>query len=143
MGEVVRYFEEVKEEEDLPSFEITVTRTHIVKFAGAGGDFNLIHHDEEYAKSLGLPSVFAMGLMHGGFLSRVVTDWAGDGRVKRYKIRFAGIVWPNDTLTCKGRTVRKYQQDGENLVDCELSVVTQNGENAIVGEATVSLPAKG
>jgi len=143
MGKAARYYEDVKEEEDLPSFEITVTRTHIVKFAGAGGDFNPIHHDEEYAKSLGLPSVFAMGLMHGGFLSRVVTGWAGDGNVKRYKIRFAGIVWPNDTLMCKGRTVRKYQEGGENLVDCELAVVTQNGENAIVGEATVSLPAKG
>lgn len=143
MEEGVRYFEEVKEGEDLPSFETTVTRTHIVKFAGAGGDFNPIHHDEEYAKSLGLPSVFAMGLMHGGFLSRVVTDWAGDGRVKRFKIRFTGIVWPNDTLTCRGRTVRTYQQNGENLVDCELFVTTQNGEDAIIGEATVSLPAKG
>jgi acyl dehydratase len=72
----------------------------------------------------------------------VVTDWAGDGSVKRYKIRFAGMVWPNDRLTCRGTVVRKHREESENLVECELSVVNQNGENAIVGEATVSLPAK-
>ena len=133
------YFEDVKENEALPSFDITVTRTHIIKYAGASGDFQPIHHDEEFAKSVGLPSVFAMGLMHGGFLTRVVTDWAGDGKIKRYKVRFKAIVWPNDTLTCKGYVERKYQEDGENLVDCRLLVVNQNGENAIEGESTVSL----
>jgi acyl dehydratase len=142
MAGVKLYFEDVKGNEEIPSFEITVTRTHIVKYAGAGGDFNPIHHDEEYAKSVGLPSVFAMGLMHGGFLSRVVTDWAGDGCIKRYKLRFSGIVWPNDTLTFKGQVVRRYQEHGENLIDCQLFVVNQKGENSIVGEATVSLPSR-
>lgn len=141
MADTRRYFEQVREREELPPFSIKVNRTHIVKFAGAGGDFNPIHHDEEYAKALGLPSVFAMGLMQGGFLSRIVTDWAGDGRVKRYKIKFAGIVWPGDTLTCKGRAVRKYRQGADHLVDCELFVENQKGDNVIVGEATVSLPA--
>ena len=83
-----------------------------------------------------------MGLMHGGFLTRVVTDWAGDGKIKRYKVRFKAIVWPKDTLTCKGHVVSKYQKNGENLVDCRLFVVNQNGENAIEGETTVSLPSR-
>jgi acyl dehydratase len=137
------YFEDVKEDEALPSFDITVTRTHIIKYAGASGDFQPIHHDEEFAKSVGLPSIFAMGLMHGGFLTRVVTDWAGDGKIKRYKVRFKAIVWPKDTLTCKGHVVSKYQKNGENLVDCRLFVVNQKGENAIEGESTVSLPSRG
>lgn len=136
------YFEDVKGDETLPSFQLTVTRTHIVKYIGAGGDFFPIHHDEEFAKSVGLPSVFANGLMHGGMLTRVLTDWAGDGRVGRYKIRFASMVWPGDTLTFAGHVVKKYQQDGENLVDCELSVVNQKGESAITGEATVMLPTR-
>ncbi len=136
------HFEDVIENTELPSFEITVTRTHIVKYAGAGGDFNPIHHDEEFARAVGLPSVFAMGLMHGGYLTKVVTDWAGDGVLKRYKIRFYTQVWPNDTLTCKGKVARKYQKDGKYLIDCELLVVNQNGEKNIVGEATVSLPSK-
>jgi len=142
MPDAKRYFEDVKEDEVLPSFEITVTRTHIAKYAGAGGDFFPVHHDEEYAKSVGLPSIFAMGMMHGGMLSRVVTDWAGDGRVKRYKLRFAGMVWPKDSLTFKGHVVRTYKEGGENLVDCIVSVVNQKGETAIDGETTVSLPSK-
>jgi acyl dehydratase len=142
MAEIKRYFEDVKENEELPPFEVTVTRTHIVKYAGAGGDFNPIHHDEEFAKAIGLPSVFAMGLMHGGFLSKIVTDWAGDGTVRKYKIRFRTQVWPHDTITCKGHVVRKYQENGENLVDCDLAVVNQRGEDAILGETTVALPSK-
>lgn len=142
MGEVKRYFEDVVEGEEMPSIEVTVSRTHIVKYAGAGGDFNPIHHDEELAKSVGLPSVFAMGLMHGGFLTRVVTDWAGDGNVKRYKIRFTAQVWPKDTITMRGKVVKKYTEGDNNLVECELFVVNQHGQNAIVGEATVSLPSR-
>lgn len=142
MGDARLYFEDVKGDEELPSFEMTVTRTHIVKYAGASGDFYPVHHDEELAKSLGLPSVFAMGLMHGGMLTRVVTDWVGDGRIRRYKIRFTGMVWPHDTLTFKGRVVKKYQKGGENLVDSELFVVNQNGENVITGQASASLPLR-
>lgn len=136
------YFEDVHENDELPSFNITVTRTHCVKMAGASGDFNPLHHDDEYARSVGLPSLFAMGHLHGGFLSRVVTDWAGDGKIKRYKLRFTGIVWPNDIVTCKGHVSRKYKEHGDNLVDCDLFVANQKGENVIVGEATVSFPSR-
>ena len=142
MAETKKYFEDVVDNEKLPSFDVTVSRTHFVKYAGAGGDFNPIHHDEEFAKSVGLPSVFAMGLMHGSFLTRVVSDWAGDGNVRRYKIRFSSQVWPKDTLTFKGKVVKKYTENDKNLVDCELFVVNQRGQNAIVGEATVSLPLR-
>ncbi|MBA2882983.1 acyl dehydratase [Desulfosalsimonas propionicica] len=137
-----RYFEDVKDSETLPSFEIIISRTHIIKYVGAGGDFQPIHHDEEFAKSIGLPSIFANGLMHGGMLTRVITDWAGDGVIKRYKLRFTGIVWPKDTLTFLGNVRKKYQENGENLVDCTLMVKNQKGENTIEGEATVSLPTK-
>lgn len=142
MAEVKRYFEDVNEDEALPSFQITITRTHIIKYAGAGGDFYPVHHDEEYAKSVGLSSIFAMGMMHGGMLCRVVTDWAGDGVVKKYGLRFAETVWPKDTLTFRGHVVRIYKQGGKNLVDCKLAVVNQNGRIAIDGEATVCLPSK-
>ena len=142
MNEMKRYFEDIKEDEPMPSFEITITRTHIIKYGGAGGDFYPVHHDEEYAKSVGLPSIFAMGMMQGGMLSRVVTDWATNGMVKRYKLRFAEIVWPNDTLIFKGRVKRKYVQKEEFLVDCILSAINQNGKTALDGETTISFPSK-
>ena len=137
-----RFYEDVAQGEELSPFEIKISRTHIVKYVGAGGDFQPIHHDEEYAKSVGLPSVFANGLMHGGMLARVVTDWAGDAVVRRYRLRFKAIVWPNDTLTFKGKVTKKYAVDGEHLVECGICVVNQKGESAIEGDATVALAAK-
>ena len=124
-----RYFEDIKEGDSMPSFDITITRTHIIKYAGAGGDLYPVHHDEEYAKSVGLPSIFAMGMMHGGMLSRVVGNWAENGMVNRYKLRFAEIVWPNDTLTFKGRVVKKYLKGKKGLVECKLLAVNQKKRN--------------
>ncbi len=129
----------ISEGDEAPELSLEVTRTHIVRYAGAGGDFNPIHTDEAFAKAVGLPSVFAMGLMQGGYLARMLTDWVGVGNLKRYKIRFTGQVWPGETIICKGKIVRKYEGDGEKLVDCELAVVNQEGDSKIAGEATVAL----
>ena len=137
-----RYFEEVLEDEQLPGFDINVTRTHIIKYVGAGGDFQPIHHDEEFAKAVGLPSIFANGLMHGGMLTRILTDWAGVDSVQRYKLRFGAIVWPGDTLTFAGKVAAKRIEDDNHLVDVSLTITNQNGENAITGEATVCFPAR-
>ena len=140
MTEKTLTYNDVAESEALPSFDINVTRTHIIKYAGAGGDFQPIHHDEEYAKSVGLPSIFAMGMMHGGMLARVVTDWAGAGTVRQYKLRFGAVVWPGDTLTFGGSVTGKRIEGQERLVDLALAVTNQNGEQAITGQATVCLP---
>ena len=137
----LKQFESVKENEELPSFDLKVTRTHIIKYVGAGGDFQPIHHDEAFAVASGLPSIFANGLMHGGMLAKVVTNWAGYGVLKQYKIRFTGIVWPEDTLHFSGHVVRKEQKDSQNLALLELKVVNQNNEAVITGEATVCLPS--
>jgi acyl dehydratase len=59
-----------------------------------------------------------------------------------YKIRFTGQVWPGETITCKAKTVRKYEQDGEKLIDCALSVVNASGDSKIEGAALVALPTK-
>ena len=52
-----------------------VTRSDLVRYAGAGGDFNPIHHDEQFARDAGLDTVFAMGMLHAGLLSRLVAGW--------------------------------------------------------------------
>lgn len=137
----LKRFEDIRENDALPCFDLKVTRTHIIKYVGAGGDFQPIHHDEAFAVSSGLPSIFANGLMHGGMLAKVVTDWAGYGVLKRYKIRFTGIVWPGDTLTFSGHVVHKKQENNQNLAACRLEVVNQGGEAVITGEALVALPS--
>lgn len=75
-----------------------VTRTDFVRYAGAGGDFNPLHHDDEYAKSLGLPSVFAMGMWTAGLLASFVSDRLGPW-ISGLDLRFRSPVWPGDELT--------------------------------------------
>jgi acyl dehydratase len=143
MAENKLFFEDVSEGDESPELSLEVTRTHIVKYAGAGGDFNPIHHDESFATAIGLPSVFAMGLMQGGYLARALTDWVGVGNIKLFKIRFTGQVWPGETIICKARVARKYEESGERRIECELSVVNQIGDNKISGTAVVALPVRG
>ncbi len=79
-----------------------ITRTDIVRYAGAGGDFNPMHHDDEFAKSAGYPSVFAMGLLTAGMLSGYASDALGLENIHRYSVRYTGQVYPGDTLVMQG-----------------------------------------
>jgi acyl dehydratase len=113
-----------------------ITRTDIVRYAGAGGDFNPVHHDEELARQLGLPSVFAMGLLGAGYLSRLVADWLGLGNLRFFRVRFAAQVWPGDVLEMSGTVVRVYEEAGERRVDVDLVVNNASGVRVISALAT-------
>ncbi|MBE7520082.1 MAG: hypothetical protein HS107_12670 [Thermoflexaceae bacterium] len=81
-----------------------VARTHIVKYAGASGDFNPLHHDDTAAQNLaGYPSVFAHGMLSMGLTGRMLTDWLGPTALRKFGVRFTKQVWPGDTLTTKER----------------------------------------
>ena len=73
----------------LPAQTFRVSRFDLVRYAGASGDFNLIHWNERFAKSVGLPDVIAHGMFTMAEAARVVTDWLGDpGRLEEYSVRF-------------------------------------------------------
>jgi acyl dehydratase len=116
-----------------------LTRTDFVRYAGASHDFNPNHHDEVYAKANGNKAVFGMGMLAGGYCTRLLTDWFGLGSLKRLRIRFASRFWPGDVLTCTARVTGKREQGDQRLVDCEFSAVDQNGEVIIRGDATSAL----
>lgn len=75
-----------------------VTRTQIVRFAGASGDFNPMHHDDEFARAAGQPSVFAMGQLTTAIVASAVSDWFGAERIAGYGVRLRDRVWPGDAL---------------------------------------------
>jgi len=83
---------------ELPPLTVRLTRTDLVRYAGASGDFNPIHHSEHFAAAVGLPGVVAHGLLTMGTALRLVTDWVGDpGRVRSYAVRFTKpVVVPDD-----------------------------------------------
>jgi len=113
-----------------------LTRTDFVRYQGASGDMNPIHHDEEYAKSAGYPSVFSVGMLQAGLLASYATDLLGPDNVRRFSISFREQVWPGDTLVATGTVTKVYEADEEPRVDLELTMSREGGGVAIKGEAT-------
>ena len=136
----MRCFEDVKEGDAIPAFVVEkLSRTDLVKYAGASGDFNPIHHDEEFARSAGNPTVFGHGMLTAGFVARCITDFVGVENLRRYKVRFATRVWPGDTITCQGKITRRYEEGGEGRIDGEVAATNQKGETAVAGTFTAAL----
>lgn len=83
---------------ELPPLTVTFTRADLVRYAGASGDFNIIHWNERTALSVGLPGVIAHGMLTMGHAIRVVTQWIGNpARVVDYQVRFTRPVVVPDT----------------------------------------------
>ena len=117
-----------------------LTRTQIVQYAGASGDYNPIHTDEVYTtKVAGYPSVFAHGMLTMGMTGKMLTNYVGDGRLTKFGVRFTKQVWPGDSLTAK-TTVDAIRQEGEQyFVDLSLSTVNQAGEEVLSGYASARI----
>ena len=112
-----------------------VTKVQLVKYAGASGDYNLIHTDDETARGMGLGGVIAHGMLSMGFLGEYAASFAGPQNVKRLKVRFAAMVRPGDVLTCRGR-VRAVEQGRATI---ELWAENERGEKVTTGEAEVEI----
>jgi len=113
-----------------------LTRTMFVKYAGASGDFNPMHHDDTIATQVGNPSVFGHGMLTMGLAARVVKDWFGPEAIRRFQVRFSKQVWPGDVLTCTATVTGTREEAGERLVDLDVVVTNHNGDKAITGSAT-------
>lgn len=143
MGEQKLFFEDVNEGDEAPVLTHELTRTDLVMYAGASGDFNPMHTDEVKAKEAGLPSVFGHGMFSAGFLATALTNYVGIGNLKRYKVRFAKQTWPGETFTTQIKVTAKRKEDGDNLVDLECALLNGDGEVKVQGEATAALPGRG
>jgi len=120
-----------------------LTRTDLVRYQGASGDFYAIHHDEPFARTAGLPAPLSLGMLQAGALATWATDWLGAEAVRRFTVRFADRVFPGDTITCSGHVTSRYVGDGgEPRVDLELECVTQGGTVAARAWATFALSEK-
>ena len=108
-----------------------ITRTDIVRYAGASGDFNPIHHDETFATAAGFPTVFSIGMYQAALLATFATDWLGAEQVRRFTVRFQEQVWPGDELTASGVVT----QVDEDSIEVDLTLTRQTGGVAIRGSA--------
>jgi acyl dehydratase len=142
MGEQKLFFEDVTVGDEAAAISHKLTRTDLVKYAGASGDFNPMHHDEVAAKASGQPSVFGHGMFSMGLLGSALTDFVGVGNVTRYQVRFARQTWPDEVLTSKIVVTAKREEGGTKLVDLSVTLTNGDGEDKLVGEATAALPSK-
>ena len=128
---------------EAPVKEVTLTRTDLVMYAGASGDYNPMHHDEVKAKAAGMPSVFGHGMFSMGLLARAITDWVGVGNLRTFQVRFTKQTWPGETLVSSITVTGKRKEDGESLVDLEVALANQDGEVKLAGSASAALPSRG
>ncbi|MFI0408018.1 MaoC/PaaZ C-terminal domain-containing protein [Actinomadura sp. 3N508] len=113
-----------------------LTRTDFVRYAGAGGDFNPIHHDDGFAASAGYPSVFGHGLLTAGILSGFACDWLGRRNLRTYGVRYVAQVWPGDTLILSGEITGVTGETAEAELRVERE--SPDGERAVVLRGTAS-----
>jgi acyl dehydratase len=119
-----------------------LTRTQLVMYAGTSGDYNPLHTDDLYTKEVaGYPGVFAHGMLSMGLTGTMLTNYVGDGRLKKYGVRFTNQVWPGDTLTAKSTVAALRDEGGEKLVDLTLETVNQDGKTVVTGTATARVDA--
>jgi acyl dehydratase len=141
MGEAKRYYEDVNEGDEAPVLRHTLERTDLVRYAGASGDYNPMHHDEVKAQAAGQPSVFGHGMFSMGLLGTALTDFLGVGNLTRYQVRFSRQTWPGEQLSTRIVVVGKRVEGGRHLVDVECILSNENGEEKVSGVATAELPS--
>jgi acyl dehydratase len=117
-----------------------LTRTQIVQYAGASGDYNPVHSDEKFVREIaGYPTVFAHGMLTMGMTGTLLTDWVGDGRLTNYGVRFVNQVWPGDTLTATAEVTDIRSEDGQHLADLKITTVNQDDTPVLTGTATARI----
>ena len=133
----LRSFDSTAVGDELPARGFPLRRVDLVRYAGASGDFNVIHWNERVARSVGLPDVIAHGMLTMATAGRLVTDWAGDpGAVVEYGVRFTKpVVVPDDdtgaTVEVSGVVAAKDDEARTVRVD----LTARSGGDKVLGRA--------
>ena len=147
-------WEDVEVGTELTPLAKVATTQMLVKWAGASGDFVPLHYDDAFARSQGLASVIVHGALKRQWLVQLITGWMGDrGTLKKFSCQYRAIDFPRpmktltepqegETWWCKGQVTKKYVENNEYLVECDIRVENGKGEVTTPGKATVILPSR-
>ncbi len=137
------YWEDVSEGSEITPLLKHPTPRQLVMYAGASGDYHEIHYNKEFALKRGLPGIIIHGQLSCHFLGQLITDWIGDeGMLKKLSCSYRGMNFPDEDLTCRGKVTRKYVEDTEHYVECNIWAENPKGEKTALGSATVTLPTR-
>lgn len=137
-----RYFEEVRVGDALPALvKGPIQKVQLVRYAGASGDFNPLHTDDDFARQVGLKNgVIVHGMFVMGCVGQAIGNWIPIRRMKRLNVRFAGMTDAGATLTVTGSVTDRQVRDGENIVTCSVLVTDEKGDVKLSGSFDAALP---
>lgn len=145
-------FDAINIGDEMPVYtSLPITRTHLVRYAGASGDFNPLHHDETFARAIGLESVIAHGMLIMGIAGEAITAWIDNKYVRKISVRFLGMTQPVNmddfektkdraTIAVTGKVIEKYEENGEKRIRCEILAQDAQGSRKLRGFFIVALP---
>lgn len=140
-----RYFEDVKEGDEVPPVSVNLTVQRLVIEAGGNRDFAPIHHNTRIAQSQGAPEMYANNVFIQGMWNRTVQEFVGlGGRIKKvgpFRMRVFNTV--GMSVVTKGTVKRKWRENGENLVELEVWCENPRGVSVGPGPVVVTLPSRG
>lgn len=138
------YFEDVKIGDAMPELSKgPIMKLQHVLYAGASGDFNPLHTDDDFAKAVGMKDgVIAHGMLIMGFVGQAVTNWVPKKYLRKFGVRFAGMTKPGNTITITGTVKDKKQENGQNLIICEVLAQDESGDVKVTGSFTAALPSQ-
>jgi acyl dehydratase len=117
-----------------------ITRTDFVRYQGASGDMNPVHHDEEFARAAGYAAPLGVGMFPAGALAAWAAGWLGPENVRLVRVRWKEAVWPGDVLTFAASVTRHFEEAGERRVEVSLRCTRQSGGVAVDGSAIFVVP---
>ncbi len=125
----------------IPSLTLPpLSRLTLALYCGASGDHNPIHVDSDFARSAGMPDVFAHGMLSMAWLARVLTQWVPQSAIRDYSVRFAAITQVAEVITCAGTVTEKFEVNGERRVRLQLTTANAEGQVKLTGDAVVAWP---
>jgi len=137
------FFEDVSVGMDVPPLVKKPTAVTLFMYGVSIWATHRIHYDKPHARSEGYKDIVVHGPLQAAWLAQMLSKWTGDpGFVKKFSYSHRTLAYPGDTLTCQGTVRAKRQQDGRNLVDCDLWIENQHGERPTIGQATLALPTR-
>lgn len=139
MSEADTLWEGANEGAAVPPLLAQAGLTEVVKYIGATWSFVPIFYDPEAARAQGLGGTIVPGPMKLALLSKMLSDWLGDaGLLRSIRCAHRRLDRPG-LLRCQGAVLRRYEHDGERLLDLEIWIENERGERSGVGGATVAL----
>lgn len=122
--------------------KVPITKVQLVRYAGASGDFNPIHTDDDEAQRLGLKGVIAQGPLIMGFVGQAIARWVPKRELKRFRLRFRGMSYPGDVITINATVAEKEETENGIRIVCNAMAENQNREIKASGEFEVLGPWK-